>query len=221
MEDSANKMAELASLLARHATQDGLSPTSIDNLLIIRSSQPNQRHPQIYQPGIAIGAQGKKTIYLEGKRYEHGVGNFMTTFVPMAVECNVVDASPDKPLLAAGIIIDLNRVTQLILKMDRFERTPIKLDEEDVSGIFSAPVQENLLDATIRLLRTLDDPCEAAILGDAMIDEIYLRVLSEERGGALKHMLQQQGQIQAEANQGGSRNLLKGRYRIQGFRCVC
>jgi AraC-like DNA-binding protein len=99
-------------------------------------------------------------------------------------------------MLTALITIDLNRITKMILNMDRFEKTPIKPDAGNASAIFSAPIKDNLLDATIRLLRTVDNPGEAAILSEAIIDEIYFRILSEEQGGRLKYLLQQRGQIQ-------------------------
>ena len=66
----------------------------------------------------------------------------------------------------------------------------------DTSGIFSAPLKDNLLDAAIRLVATLSDPAETAILGEALIDEIYFRILTEEQGGSLRVLLRQQGQIQ-------------------------
>ena len=196
MEDRSHKTSEFISLLERHTPQEGLHQTSVNNLFTVRSTHSKQRHPEIFPPAIAIGAQGRKMIYLEGKRYEYSAGNMLALFVPMALECAVVEATPDKPLLAAGIIIDLNRITNMILKMERFERPATKPEDDDTSGIFSAPLKDNLLDATIRLLRTLDNPSEAAILSQSIIDEIYFRILSEEQGGRLKYLLQQRGQIQ-------------------------
>ena len=195
MEDRSHKMSEFISLLERQATQDGLNPTSVNNLFTTRSTQPDPYHPQVYPPSIIIGAQGRKFVYLEGKRYEYGDGNLMALFVPMAVECEGVEASPEKPMLTALITIDLNRITKMILNMDRFEKTPIKPDAGDASAIFSAPIKDNLLDATIRLLRIVGNPSEAAILGESIINEIYFRILSEEQGGQLKYLLQQRGQI--------------------------
>ncbi len=195
MEDRSHKMSEFISLLEQQATQEGLNPTSINNLFTGRATQPDPLHPQVYPPAIVIGAQGRKFVYLEGKRYEYGNGNLMALLVPMAVECEGVEASPEKPMLTALITIDLNRITKMILNMDRFEKTPIKPDADNASAIFSAPIKDNLLDATIRLLRTLDNPGEAAILGESIIDEIYFRILSEEQGGQLKYLLQQRGQI--------------------------
>ena len=51
-------------------------------------------------------------------------------------------------------------------------------------------------DAAIRLIKTLGNPSEAAVLGEAIIDEIYFRVLTDVQGGALTYLLQQRGQIQ-------------------------
>jgi len=196
MEDRSRKMSELISLLDQHATQEGLNPTSVKNLFVGRATHPDPLQPHVYPPSIIIGAQGRKFVYLEGKRYEYGNGNFMTLFVPMAVECEGVDASPEKPMLTTIITIDLNRMTKMMLNMDRFEKTPVKPDTGDASAIFSAPIKDNLLDAVIRLLRTLNNPAEAAILSELTIDEIYFRILSEEQGGRLKYLLQQRGQIQ-------------------------
>lgn len=195
MEERTHKISEFISLLERQATQEGLNPTSTNNLFVGRATQPDPHHPQVYPPAIVIGAQGRKFVYLEGKRYEYGNGNFMALFVPMAVECEGVEASPEKPMFTAIITIDLNRITKMILNMDRFEKTPIKPEAGDASAIFSAPIKDNLLDAAIRLLRTLDNPSEAAILSESIIDEIYFRILSEEQGGQLKYLLQQRGQI--------------------------
>lgn len=196
MEDRQENMAELVNLIEKYCPQDGVFPTIINNLVTYRNSQRQQLNPQVYQPGIVIGAQGKKHVYLEGKKYDYNAGNFMTLFVPMPVECEILEASPEKPLLGVGIFFDRNRIANLLLKMDMVESPPVKRDAINASVIFSGPIKDNLLDAAIRLLKTLKNPSEAAILGEAIIDEIYFRILSEEQGGALKYHLQQRGQIQ-------------------------
>jgi AraC-like DNA-binding protein len=195
MENQTEKMAEFVSLLDKHAPQEGICQTGIQNLVTLRGSQLLKLTPQVYQPGIVLGAQGKKYIYLEGKRYNYCAGNFMTLFMPLPVECEIVEASPKKPLLAAGIVFDRHRLANMMLKMDMIEHTTIKPDVVDASVIFSGPIKDTLLDAAVRLLRTLDSPGEAAILGEAIIDEIYFRILSDEQGGALVYHLQQRGPI--------------------------
>lgn len=189
-------MAEFVKLLEKHTPREGVCQTSIQNLVTLRATQLLKLTPQVYEPGIVMGAQGKKYIYLEGRRYDYCAGNFMALFMPMSIECEVVEASPEKPLLGAGIFFDRNRIANLLLKMDMAERPPIKPDVAKPTAIFSGPIKGNMLDAVIRLLKTLGSPSEAAILGEAIIDEIYFRILSDEQGGTLKYHLQQRGQIQ-------------------------
>ncbi|MEM7126795.1 MAG: AraC family transcriptional regulator [Chloroflexota bacterium] len=201
MENQNAMMAEYLTLLERHATDEGLCPTDISNFFTLRRTEATHREPIVCPPGIVVGGQGQKDTYLEGKRYELSRGNYLAVFVPMAVECETFEASPEEPLLGAGIGIDMNRITQVILKMENFDTATNRQgaltvqDGSHTSAIFSAPIKEHLLDTVVRLLRALDDPGEAAILGDAFIDEVYFRVLKEEHGGALKLLLQQRGQI--------------------------
>ena len=195
MDDRPERMTELVDLILRYAPHDGICETRIDKLITYRMSQEQPLYSQIYEPGIIMGAQGTKYAYLDGERYNYSAGHFLALFMPMPVQCEILEVNPEYPLLGVSISFDRNRIAQLLLKMDRTEPPP-EPDATRVSGIFSAPVRDALLDATIRLLKTLDSPIETAILSESIIDEIYFRVLSDEQGGALIHHLQQRGQIQ-------------------------
>ena len=191
-----SKLAELGQLIEKHAPDNGLFQSELHYLVMFRESQAQGRTPWVYEPALIIAAQGKKHIYLDGERYEYSAGQFLALFMPMAIECELIEVSEKRPLLGVGIRLDRHRLAKLLLKIDSVEQASAKPEAIDNSGIFSAPVKENLLDATIRLLKTLDDPTETAILGESIIDEIYYRILSDEQGGALKVLLRQQGQIQ-------------------------
>ena len=65
----------------------------------------------------------------------------------------------------------------------------------DTSGIFSARLSASLLDPVIRLLESLSNPRDAAVLGELIVDEVYYHVLCGERGGDLRILLQQRGEI--------------------------
>ncbi len=196
MEISASGMLEFTHLLAQHAPEEGANLTLVPDLKVWKRSEPYTLVPQVYEPCILIGAQGKKNIYLDGKHYDYNPGKFMTLFAPMPLECELTEASCEKPLLAAIIQLDRKRISQMILKMEQAAPPIMKQDiPENVSGIFSAPLKPSLLNVMIRLLKTLDDPNEALILGESMIDEIYFRILSDEQGGMLNYHLQQRGQI--------------------------
>jgi len=196
MKISVTKMLELTHLIAKYSPEEGANQTLVPSLKTWKISEPYQKIPQVYEPCIIIGAQGRKNIYLCGKRYDYNPGSFLTLLAPMPLECELIEATPEKPLLAAMIQLDRKRCSQMIFKMA--QTTPLQTMQEplnNVSGIFSAPLNLKLLNVVIRLFNTLDDPNEANILGESAIDEIYFRILSDEQGGMLKYHLQQRGQI--------------------------
>lgn len=191
-----DRLAELGRLIEKQAPGNGLFQSAIHNLLVFRESESRGREPVVYEPALIMAAQGRKHLYLNEKRYQYNAGHFLALFMPMAIECEVQDVSEEKPMLGVGIRLDRHRLAEVLLKMETVEQSTADQSVTDTSGIFTAPINDYLLDTTIRLLRALEDPAETAVLGESLIDEIYFRILREEQGGALRVLLRQQGQIQ-------------------------
>ena len=63
MEISTSGMLEFTHLLAEHAPEEGANLTLVPNLKIWKISEPYKLIPQVYEPCIIIGAQGKKNIF--------------------------------------------------------------------------------------------------------------------------------------------------------------
>ena len=194
-----DKLRKLAALVAQHTAQEGVSYTGIESLGTFKATSTRMRMPDYYEPAIVIVGQGKKRCYIGNQAYEYGAGDYLILFLPMSLDVEIVDASPDRPFLAAGVRIDLGRLADVLLRIERVEGGVTKPVSTDPSGIFSASLSDNLLDPTIRLLESLANPRDAAILGDLIVDEIYYRILCDERGGDLRTFLQQRGQIQRVA----------------------
>ncbi|HRV91097.1 MAG TPA: AraC family transcriptional regulator [Anaerolineae bacterium] len=194
-----DKLRKLAALVEQHTAQEGVSYTGIESLGTFKAASTRMRMPDYYEPAIVMVAQGKKRCYIGNKAYEYGAGDYLILFLPMSLDVEIVNASPDHPFLAAGVRIDLGRLADVLLRIERVEGGVTKPVSTDPSGIFSASLSDNLLDPTIRLLESLANPRDAAILGDLIVDEIYYRILCDERGGDLRTFLQQRGQIQRVA----------------------
>lgn len=128
--------------------------------------------------------------------YEYRPGTVAVTLYPMTVESEIVRASPDIPFLVTGLAIDLRQMAEILLRIDRADGGAGKATPTNISGVFTTPLNDNLLDPFIRLFRAQANPRDAAILGDAIIEEIYYRLLCDERGGELRFLLQQRGEIQ-------------------------
>lgn len=117
-------------------------------------------------------------------------------FFPMAVEVEIIETSPEEPFLAAAVGIDLGRMAEVVMRIDRLDSAPIKPVSIKPSGLISATLNDTLLDPFFRLFELLDDPLDAAIMSDSIVDEVYYRLLWDERGGELRFLLQQRGEFQ-------------------------
>lgn len=172
---------QLVSLLEKLMTQDGRFPTRIKNVLLFRSSRTSSRHPVASDPGIIIVAQGRKIGYVGEHVYTYDPYNYLVLSVPLPFECSA-EATPEEPFLAVKIIVDALTIGELLMEMD--ESAP--LDGPLPRGIFSSLLTDELIDATIRLLKCLQSPLESRILGSQIVREIIFRVMSGEQGRVLQ-----------------------------------
>lgn len=128
-----------------------------------------------------IVAQGRKLGYLGDEVYTYDPYNYLVLSVPLPLECETV-ASPQEPLLAVSISVDANTVSELLLEMDDSS----SLSGSVPRGIYSTPLTDELICATVRLLECISNPLDGRILGPQIVREIIYRVLCGEQGGALR-----------------------------------
>lgn len=171
----------MTTLLAQRAKREGMHPTAIDGVTLMRASQPSPRQSVLYEPGIVIVGQGRKRGYLGDQFYVYDAHNYLVLSVPLPFECEV-EASPEEPFLAVCVRVDLGVLAELLMKMDDGHQPPVIVPQ----GIYSTQLDACLSEAAVRLLECLADPAEARILGPHIVREITYRVLRGVQGGALR-----------------------------------
>lgn len=196
MEQEEKKHKRFIELLEKHSPEDGTHFSNIEGFGTIRESISHKRKPVLYPPGIIFVGQGRKYCYVADKRYDYSAGNLLTLIFPMPVETEIIEASSERPFLAAGLMVNMGRIANLLLKIETADDSALKPVSADPSGIFTTPLTGRLLDPIIRLFEAVESPRDAAVLGQSIIDEIYYRILCEDRGGELRLLLQERGEIQ-------------------------
>ena len=151
----------LTALLRSLASREGIQPTLLEGVNLMRVSQPLPRMPVLYEPGIVIVGQGRKRGYLGDQVYTYDAGNYLVLSVPLPFECET-EASPEKPLLAVSIRVDLAVLAELLMKMDGGRRSGIPSMPQ---GIYSTELDGNLTESTVRLLECLGKPVDARFWG--------------------------------------------------------
>ena len=196
MIDQQNKFKQFVRLMEQHSPQEGLNLASAENIGTIKSSVTKNRNPTCDLPMILVVGQGRKICFAGDQTYDFAAGNVLVFFYPMAMETEIVEASPDKPFLSAGVAMDLGRMAEVMMRIDQIEGAVAKPVSSNPSNIFSIPLSDNLLDPFIRLFKLLSNPKDTMMLADSIVDEIYYRLLSDGRGNELRFLLQQRGEIQ-------------------------
>lgn len=178
-------------LLNSLITREGVRPSILDGVKLMRANRSVPRTPVLYEPSIVIVGQGRKRGYLGGRIYTYDPHNYLVLSVPMPFECET-EIGPGGPLLAISIRVDLSVLSELLLKMDRKSMT---LEGNDTHGMYSTPLDLALSEATVRLLESLSCSIEAQILGPQIVREITYRVLCGSRGGSLRALVAVNGRL--------------------------
>jgi len=177
----------MTSLLRTLAILEGIRPTAIEGVQLMRASQPIRRTQVLYEPGIVIVGQGRKRGYLGDQVYTYDAHNYLVLSVPLPFECET-EASPEEPMLAVSIRVDLAVLGELLMKMDGAPASGIQgpPNPSIPQGIYSTELDLKLSETTVRLLECLANSVETRILGPQIVREITYRVLCGEQGGALR-----------------------------------
>jgi len=171
-------------LLGRYAEGDGIHPGPWPGLDILRVSQPRPRMPVVYQPCVCVVAQGRKRAYLGDQIYDYDPFNYLVLSVPLPVEGEIVEASPEEPFLLFRLALDAADLSELLLELG--EHTSHRNLGRAHRGIFASKLEDDLLAAVVRFLAALDDPGDRRVLAPLARREILYRLLTGEQGYLLR-----------------------------------
>jgi AraC-like DNA-binding protein len=180
----------MVTLLDRLATAEGMRPSGLDGVKLIRADHSYSRTPVLYEPSIVILANGRKRGYVGDQVYTYDAQNYLVLTVPLPFECET-EVGADGPLLGVSVRVELAVLSELMMKMEPRIR-PVLTGEREKT-IYATPLDEKLSEATIRLLETLNSPADARVLGPQIAREITYHVLCGEQGYALRALLSMAG----------------------------
>ncbi len=178
-------------LLMALAPQEGYNLTLLPGVRFLRSDRPLARTPVLYDPGIVIVCQGSKKGYLGDKTYLYDEQHYLAVSVPVPFVMET-DASPEHPLLAIYLHLDFQLAAELMVQIDR-QGTASPTEAPD--SMMSSPMDDPLKLSVFRFLEAMSEPVEAAILGPALLRELYFRVLTGAQGSVMRSALAMRGQF--------------------------
>ena len=179
-----SRQGELAALITKYSSGDGVHATAITGLFCIRLSALNMRLPSVYQPSICVIVQGAKQVLLDEEIYRYVPPQFLAVSVDLPLLGQVTEASAERPYLCLQIEIDPRLIGELIAHSGEatWSRT------ETSRGLFVGTLDDATEEAVLRLARLLDAPRDIPMLAPMMLRELHYRLLSGSYGGAIAQM---------------------------------
>jgi hypothetical protein len=154
-------------------------------LFLARLTKPTESPLALYQPAFCFVVQGSKQVLVGDEVLWYDPGHYLLFTVDLPVIFRVEEASEERPYF--GMRLDLDPVLVASVMMEAGVET--RKGDASVKAIGVNPVDADLLDAVIRLLRLVDRPGEQKILAPLIKREIVYRLLAGGEGARLAHLV--------------------------------
>jgi AraC-like DNA-binding protein len=172
---------EFAGLLARNITEDGMIPTPVPRLGLIRASMPTLPLHTLHEPAVCIIAQGRKRVVMGDRALIYDPRKYLIVSVDAACMGEVIEAGPEAPYLCFRFDIDRTLLREVISAAGM--AGPEHFAE--ASAMMLSTANEDLLESAARLVRLIDSPRDIPVLGPLAEREFLFRLLKGEQGRGL------------------------------------
>ena len=175
--------AELAERIARAVPDDGFAEP-VDGLWLRRVSTPTELSHGVSVPAFCVTAQGSKEIWLGDECYQYDPAHYLIATAALPVVGRITEASVERPFLGLLLRLDPALVGSVMVEAGY----PMPRGQTSVRAIAVSPLNAELLDAVVRLVRLVDAPTDARVLAPLVMREIVYRLLAGEQGDRLRQI---------------------------------
>lgn len=174
---------ELIERIGQALPEDG-STAPLTGLHLARISSPQEPLHGVFKPTLCIIAQGSKEVIFGDNRYQYDPLHYLLVTVDLPTITHVLDASKECPYLSVSMELSSSLVSSIMVKSG-YSPSQTRNDKRAISV---TPMDVNLQDAVLRLVRLMDSPNEADTLMPLISQEIVYRLLMGDQGGRLSHL---------------------------------
>lgn len=179
--------AELVARIQRvHRTDGKIEP--LEGLFFSRISSAVGMHG-VSEPAFCVVAQGSKAVFVGDERYLYDPAHYLLFTAELPYVSQAIEASPARPYLSLRINLDPALVSSVMVEADHLPPR----NQANVRATNVSPLDANLLDAVVRLVRLVDAPADAPVLMPLITREIVYRLLMGNQGDRLRYITAQRG----------------------------
>ncbi|WP_419813381.1 AraC family transcriptional regulator [Bacterioplanoides sp.] len=175
-------------LLEKKITQEGINTTGMDEVILVKLSEPVARTNTMLPPGLCLVGQGEKHIYAGEESYVYNKDKFLLGTIKLPVYAELKYASKEKPYLGMVILLNPNIISELLIEFDQLE----KHKENKPDGLITnIEASKELYDLIARLISIIGNPQDEKILGPQYLREIYYYLLKSTAGPYMRNCVAQ------------------------------
>jgi AraC-like DNA-binding protein len=174
---------ELVERILRAVPEDGIIQPLV-GLYLARASLPLGRVHSVDKPSLCVIAQGSKEVLLGGNSYRYDPFHYLIATVELPRISQILEASKEKPYLSFRLELTPALVSSVILEAGQSSLST----RCDVRAMDVSPLDVNLQDAVLRLVRLLDSHADAQVLMPLITREIVYWLLMGSQGARLRHL---------------------------------
>ena len=179
---------ELIERMIRLAPENSLLEV-FPSIFIYQSTKPTESQVSVLKPAFCVIAQGSKDVLLNDELFHYDSGHYLISTLDLPIMSNVFEASEEKPYLNLRIDLDPALVASVMIESG----IEIKKSGTGVKAMDVSPIDADLLDAVVKLVKLLDTPDEMKLFAPSIMREIIYRLLKGRQSERLSHLVTTEG----------------------------
>lgn len=173
------------------APAEGLYPTFISNITLMRVDHSTSPVAVLQEPSIVLVIQGVKRGYIGKDIFQFRQGQCLFISIAIPFDCDTV-VENNEPMLAIAIKFESQMMVDLVTKLDKEQQV---VTEDSHSGDLKLSCGLRVIDmnptiseVALRLLNLLRSKQDTFILGEQVKRELVYRVLQASGGEFIKNL---------------------------------
>jgi hypothetical protein len=176
---------DLAETIARQLPKEGDLPSAVPGLHLFRRHTPSVGACRVYEPALAVVAQGAKAVDIGSEIIPFGEFELAVDAAAVPAMSRITQASRERPYLACAVLLDMQVVREIITQV---EAAP---GNEPAKGlaVTTGPMTVELLDAILRMVRLHESPRDIPVLAKLLQREVLYRLLTSAYAGVMQQIV--------------------------------
>lgn len=173
------------------APAEGLYPTFISNITLMRVDHSTSPVAVLQEPSIVLVIQGVKRGYIGKDIFQFSQGQCLFISIAIPFDCDTV-VENNEPMLAIAIKFESQMMVDLVTKLDKEQQVVIEDSQSgDLKlscGLRVIDMNATISEVALRLLNLLRSKQDTFILGEQVKRELVYRVLQASGGEFIKNL---------------------------------